>query len=264
MVSHDLAFEHFPRHLPILTSKYYRHFSKKFHKKSHHIIAVSEWTKKDIVEQYQIDDKKITVAHNAAPAGFSPLNQDEKQKVRDQYAGSCSYFIYLGAIHPRKNIRRLIQAFDLFSKGSTKEFRLILIGRFAWNCKSIKKQIRESPFRSRIHIYSNLEDEVTQILAAAECLIYISLLEGFGIPILEAMNCQVPVITSEKSAMEEVANDAALYVNPLDVQEVCSAMTKIVSQKDLAQMLVERGKKRAGHFSWDTTSETVYQKIIQS
>ena len=116
---HDLGFEHFPDHIPLLVSKYYRHYSRKFARKANRIVAVSEATKHDIVDLYKVEGDKIDVVYNAPGKQFQPLSKPEANAVQDRFTRGSEFFLYVGSIHPRKNVSRLIKAFELFKANST-------------------------------------------------------------------------------------------------------------------------------------------------
>ncbi len=263
LVSHDIAYHHFPEHLPSRVLKYYQKYFPKFHHKADRLIAVSEFTKKDIIKAYNLDEDKIKVAYNSVPEGFDVMSDDAKQHVRNKYTGGDPFFIYLGSLHPRKNILKLIQAFELF-KRKNKNYKLVLFGRKAWKMDDIENQIRKSPYRnSIIHLDGNKLDP-RSVLPAAEALCYVSLLEGFGIPILEAMSCDVPVITSEANATSEVAGDAALLADPKDYTSISKAMIQMASNEDLRNDLIKKGRKRYKQFDWQKSSDIIYNNLSEA
>ena len=263
MVSHDLAYKHYPEHLPSHHLRYYEKYFRLFHERANHIIAVSQATKDDIIQQFGIPKDKITIGYNSTPNGFSPVTDTTKAKIRKQYSEGNPYFFYLGSLHPRKNIVKLIESFSSFKAKYNTEHHLVIVGRPAWNFDQIQKAYNSSPFKHEIHMYHDIKNEVKEMLASAEALIYISTFEGFGIPILEGFASGVPVITSNISSMPEVAGDAALLVNPTDTREIVEAMNRIVSDSSLSQDLIERGFERTYNFNWDSTAEEVYRSIIK-
>ena len=263
MVSHDLAFIHYPEHLPAHHLRYYKKYFPLFHKRANHIIAVSEATKTDIIQQFGISTDMITVGHNATPKGFSPVDEATKTKIRNHYSEGNPYFIYLGSLHPRKNIVKLIEAFSTFKAKYKTEHHLVIVGRPAWNFNQIQKAFDLSAFKDEIHMYHDIKDEAKEMLASAEALIYISTFEGFGIPILEGFSSGVPVITSNISSMPEVAGDAAILVDPTNQAEIVAAMRSIHSDTNLTSSLIAKGHKRTTAFDWDRTAEIVYDSILQ-
>lgn len=263
MVSHDLAYIHYPEHLPGHHLRYYKKYFPKFHKRANAIIAVSNATKLDIVNQFNIDPKKISVGYNASPKGFAPVEISMKEETRAKFSQGQPYFIYLGSLHPRKNIVKLIEAFSSYKKEYKSDHHLVIVGRPAWNFDQIEKAYSKSAYRSYIHMYHDIKDEAKVMLASAEALIYISTFEGFGIPILEAFSSGVPVITSNISSMPEVAGDAALLVDPTKEEQIVSAMHTIVSDIDSTTTLIAKGYERTKAFDWDRTAEIVFDSIMR-
>lgn len=261
MVSHDLAYMHYPEHLPGHHLRYYRKYFPKFHKRADAIIAVSEATKADIVNQFDISPDKITVGYNASPKGFSPVDESTKEKTRKKYSDGKPYFIYLGSLHPRKNIVKLIEAFSTYKEKHDSDRHLVIVGRPAWNFDQIQKAYDRSSYKKDIHMYHDIKEEAKIMLASAEALIYISTFEGFGIPILEAFSSGVPVITSNVSSMPEVAGDAALLVDPNSEKEIVLAMNKVVNDKVAVAELISKGHIRTKSFDWDRTATEIWKVI---
>ncbi len=258
MVSHDLNYEHQPEYVPWSARKFMLHYSKKYHHKAKHLIAVSEATKNDIIELYGIDPANITVAGNAAPEGFDPLTNSEKQAVRDRYTMGLPYFIYVGSLHPRKNVKNLIVAFEEFKTKTGSSTKLVIYGRIAWGTKEIFDTHEKLVNKNDIIFIEGKNADVKKMTGAALASCYVSLFEGFGIPILEAFHAGIPVITSDCSSMPEVAGDAALLVDPRDPRSIAQAMEQVEKEPELRQKLVLRGHQRQTNFSWDRSSKTIF------
>ena len=263
MVSHDLAFIHYPKHLPGHHLRYYNKYFPLFHKRADHIIAVSQATKADITKQFGLSADKISVGYNATPKGFAPVDESVKIKIRNEYSNGKPYFIYLGSLHPRKNIVKLIEAFSTYKSQDQTNHQLVIVGRPAWNFDQIHKAYNNSLFKDEIHMYHDIKEEAKEMLASAEALIYISTFEGFGIPILEGFSSGVPVITSNISSMPEVAGDAAILVDPIDKNGIVEAMRSIHTDTSLTTSLIAKGHKRTKAFDWDRTAEIVYDSIMK-
>ena len=259
---HDLAFHHYKSHLPFLVHKYFNYFTPKFVRKADHIITVSQFSKTDLVKTYQIPADKISVVGNGCDTAIHPLDGAQVQMIRSFRTEKSPYFIYIGSIHPRKNTARLLLAFDSFKKRYDSNIKLVLAGRWAWKTGRVKKIYNSLEFKDDVLLFGHLErEELGQILAASIGLVYPSLFEGFGIPILEAMHAEVPVITSRDSSMSEVAGPAAYYVDAESEQEISNAMERIAKDHTLSQALVERGKAERKRYSWEITAAKVSQTI---
>jgi glycosyltransferase involved in cell wall biosynthesis len=259
---HDLAFEHYPHHLPFKFRYYLKKFTPKFVKKAAHIIAVSTFTKQDLINTYQTPEEKISVVFNGAHELYNPLPFDERQAVKEKYAHSCNYFVYAGALHPRKNTVNLIKAFILFKQKNKSNFKLLLIGRFAWNNEALKTLLSNNAFKDDIIHYDYMQvDELSKVIASAYALTYVSLFEGFGIPILEALKCNVPCIISNTSSMPEVGGKACLQCNPEDVNEIAENMALLFKNETLRNELINESASQADKFSWKKSAETLWSII---
>lgn len=260
VVIHDLAYLHFPQGIPLSHLWYYKCFQPKFAHSADQIIAVSEFSKMDIVDKFQIEPDKISVVPNACRDGFRPISSEEKIKVQLIYSEGKPYFMTLGAVHPRKNLSSVLLAFDRFKTANPElPHRLLITGRKAWKNKDLDTLWNSLKSTADIEWLGYVEDEnLPAIVGAAEAMIYISLFEGFGIPILEAMACGVPVITSNKSSMPEVAGDAAILVDPLNIDEIVNAMERALSENEKAKLTAKMPANLA-RYDWKRSSQTLHQ-----
>jgi len=258
---HDLAYLHDPEHINFLVRKYYGWFMPKFAAKADRIITVSEFVKHDIAEQFHVNPDKIVCIHNGVRSEFKQGTAEEIYQVRSRYTGGKPYFLYYGAIQPRKNILRVITAFELFKQRNTSDMKFILAGRMAWQSKEVVLAIKNSPFSADFIHLDHLGDELPEVVRSAFALVYVSISEGFGLPIAEAMASGVPVITSNVSSMPEVAGDAALLVDPASVNEIEVAMTSLYINPNLKADLIRKGQLQSSKFSWDLASEELWAQL---
>ena len=262
MVTHDIAHHHFPALVPFLARHYYNYFIPKYLQKATKLITVSEFTKKDVCKTYAIEAEKVTVAHNGCRNIFKPLTAIEKQKIQAQFSDNCPYFFYAGAVHPRKNVHRLIAAFDTFKAEHSSDVKLLIGGRFGWQTGEVKTAFDTAKYKKDIHFLGYMtEEDLPVLMASALALVYVSNFEGFGLPVLEAMASEVPVITSTVSSLPEVAGNAALLVDPEHTAGIQVAMTKLWLQPDLRKELIEKGKKQRLKFDWDKTASVINEVI---
>jgi len=261
-VIHDLNFEHFPEYIPFMARKHYLHYFPKYARKAKHIITVSEYTKKDITNLYKIPAEKITVAYNGISGFFSPCNADEITQTQKEYTGGNPFFLFVGSLHPRKNIGNLMTAFDAFRKKTNASVKLLIAGQAYWWNKDMEKTYQNMQFREDV-IFTGRIDNPTlrKLYGSALALTYVSLFEGFGLPIAEAMQCHTPVICSNTTSMPEVGGDAALYADPLSADSICDAMLKVYHEPGLRKQMVEKGIKQVEKFNWDHTEESVWKCI---
>jgi glycosyltransferase involved in cell wall biosynthesis len=259
LVMHDLAYEHFTDNVPFLTHKYLKYFMPKYAVKAAQLATVSEFSKNDIAECYNISPEKIDVVYNGAKEVYRPVSDAIKQQVRSKYSGGKEYFICVSSIHPRKNIKNLLLAFEKFKAETNSAFKLILVGRKAWHFAEVDDTHSNMKFKDDVIFPGHIPaDELGEIVASAFAMVYVSFFEGFGIPIIEAMSCGVPVITSNITSMPEAAGDAALLVNPHSVQEISSAMKKIAEEPSLRDSMIEKGNVHVKKFSWHFTAEKLW------
>jgi glycosyltransferase involved in cell wall biosynthesis len=259
-VMHDLSFEHFKDHVPFLTARYYQYFMPRYARKAARIATVSEFSKSDIVQRYQIDAAKIDVVYNGAKEVYQPVSDEAKQGIKSKLTEGKDYFIYVGSIHPRKNVKNLLLAFERFKQQTNSDFKLLIVGRKAWNYSEVEETHAGMKHSNDVIFTGHLPpQQLGKVVASAYAMVYVSLFEGFGIPIIEAMGCRVPVVTSNVTSMPEVAGDAALLVNPISVTEIAEAMEKLYRDTALRNVLVEKGKEQLKKFSWDLTAEKLWQ-----
>jgi len=262
VVMHDLNFEHYPEDIPFWARKHYRYYFPKYAQKAERIATVSEFSKQDIVKQYDVDPEKIDVVYNGASDGFKPLPEDEKTKVRTKHTEGNPYFIFVSALHPRKNLVNLFGAFDEFKLKKSSDVKLMIVGEKMWWTDAIKEAYEKMKFKLDVIFSGRLEfEELQQVVASALALTYVSYFEGFGIPIVEAFYAGTPVITSNITSMPEVAGNAALLVDPFSVESISNAMTQIESDEKLRKSLIERGTERAKEFSWQKSADRLWESI---
>jgi glycosyltransferase involved in cell wall biosynthesis len=262
LVVHDLAFVHFPKYIPTLISNYLRKFTPKFIKKAKKIIAVSTYTKQDVIDTYGTASDKIEIIYNGAHDVYKPLTYEEKNIVKEKFTNGCDYFVYAGSLHPRKNIVNLLKAFAQFKKFTNSKMKLLLVGRLAWLTKEIEATLEQHPYKNEIIRIEYMDaTDLSQVIGAAYAMVYVSIFEGFGIPILEAMKCNVPIITSNCTSMPEVGGDAAILIDPLHVSEIADAMKKIYNDENFRNKLIANCASQSAKFDWDKSAEQFFQII---
>lgn len=261
-VIHDLNFEHYPEDLPAMARWYLRRYFPRFAQKATRIATVSEYSKSDIIKQYVQPEDKIDVIYNGVSKSFVPLDPSTIEETRRQYADGCPYFLYVGAIHPRKNISRMLQAYDRFRSSNESNIKMLIVGERYWWNEEMKKTFAEMHFSEDVIFTGHVDfASLCNIMASAFALTYVSYFEGFGIPVIEAMQCQVPVLTSNQTSLPEVAGDAALIVNPFDVGAITVGMERLWKEEELRGNLVQKGITRVAQFSWDHTADRLWQSI---
>ncbi|MBL7817237.1 MAG: glycosyltransferase family 4 protein [Saprospiraceae bacterium] len=265
LMLHDVGWAHpeARQTLPWLVFQYYNFFAPHFLKKAETLVAVSSFVKEDALRYYPfLNQEKIVVCHNGCRTDFRPITEGVQRAVREKYTEGCPYFVFVGAVHPRKNVHRLIEAFSLMKKRTSLPHKLVIVGRFAWQTGDVRTAFDNSDCQKDIIFTGYVADEeVPLLVGAATAVTYVSLAEGFGIPILEAMNSDVPVVTSNVTSMPEVAGNAALLVNPFSVDEMADAIEKLAKDSDLRQNLIAKGQIQREKFSWDKTASVLYEVL---
>ncbi len=257
LVIHDLAFKHFPEHLSKQIAKYYNQNTPKFASIADKIITVSNASKNDIMNSYGIHEDKIDIVYN----GVSPdqfLASFDKKKLREKYAFIAPFFLYLGAIHPRKNVVRILKAFEKFKSETNSNHKLIIAGRKAWKSKEFENTLQSMQYESDVKLLGFIPDDMLkELMAIATALVYVSLFEGFGVPIILALAHKTPVICSNRSSMPEAAGGFAKEVHPESIEEIAAAMKYYTSPNN---ELKDYGAidTHLATFNWDLSAEQTY------
>lgn len=262
MVIHDLGFEHYPEHVPPRVRNFYQKNTPRYAHHCEHVFAVSETTLEDIHVTYGVSKDKMSVAYNGVRQPFSPKKKGVSHPLLEEMAQGQPYFLFVGAMHPRKNIAQLLRAFDLFRKKAEKPYRLLVTGRKAWMTADIEAVYNAMEFKDDVAFLGYLQVEDLSILTAnAHVCAYPSLFEGFGVPLLEAMNCGVPVVTSNISCMPEIAGDAAVLVDPRSAESIAQGLQRVVEDEELYQVLSKNALRQAKKFSWDQSAEVIAKRM---
>lgn len=263
-VIHDLSFVHYPKDIPFWNRNYVNYFFPKFAKKAAKIITVSEYSKQDIAESFQIKEEKIVVAHNGVGESFFPISEEDKAATRSKFTEGKPYFLFVSALHPRKNVTKLFEAFDLYKKETKSEVKLLMVGEKYWWNKDIKQVFDDMKFQADVVFTGHIQSkELNNIYGSGLALTYVSYFEGFGIPLVEAMKCELPILSSELTSLPEVGGDAAIYVNPFSVEDIKNGMKRMYKDESLRDELIDHGKERSKRFSWDKTAEIVWETIVE-
>jgi glycosyltransferase involved in cell wall biosynthesis len=256
-VLHDLNYEHRKEDLPATVIRYLHYFFPRFANKAEHIITVSEYSRQDIIKTYNIPPAKITAIWNGASDAYKPLSTEEKQKTKDKYTDGEDYFLFVGALHPRKNLIRLVQAFEVFKKETKSPTKLLIVGEFLWKNKKFKASVPNSN-ESEIKFTGHLPlEELILVMGSAKLFTFVPYFEGFGIPMAEAMKCGTPILSGNLTSLPEVGGNAVEYCNPFDVQDISKKMVKLDADNSRLQELSTLGLQRSVNFSWDTCAKEV-------
>lgn len=258
LVIHDLAYLHHPASLPGFQQRYYRNQTPRFIRKASRIITVSECSRQDILRQYPHAEGKIHVVPNAADPSFKPLEWHEKEAVKNRFTSGVEYFLYAGSIHPRKNLVNLLKAFSIFKKKQQTGMKLVLAGRLAWQHEAFTEALSRYKYRHDVILTGYLpRNDLRELMGAAYALVYPSVWEGFGLPLVEAMQSGVPVLCSNTGALPETAADAALLFDPLDPEDIARQLSRMYIDETERSRLIERGLERCRLFNWDHSARRI-------
>jgi glycosyltransferase involved in cell wall biosynthesis len=258
---HDIVHLLFPHTMNLFTLVTERLLMRRSIRRADYVIADSISTASGIQEHYQAESTNIGVVYPGSPTFAEHI----RSSVSDNEKLPRKYFLFVGTLEPRKNLRAILGAFSLLDIDS-EDVDLVIVGNIGWKTKDEMNLLGTHRHRSRIHLPGYVDDaRLSFIYQSALCLLYPSLYEGFGFPILEAMTYGVPVITSNVSSMPEVAGDAALLVDPHDEKGLADAMKKILVNDDMRKIMISKGCDRAREFSWKRCAEEtlgIFEKVL--
>lgn len=247
---HDVCYKSHPEWFPYTRVLYYDAFMGAGIRRAARVIADSKRTAEDINRFYGIPESRIDVIPLGVEACFSPADAEMRRRLRERYSLPATFFLFLGTLEPRKNLAGILEA---WSRMSTTMPDLVIAGRTGWKT-DLKRLVSGHLDERRLHCLGHVPQELLPALySEAIAFVWPSLMEGFGLPLLEAMACGTPVITSD--SMKEVAGDGALYVDPLDAQAIFRAMTDLSENEQLCRMLREQGRNHAAKYRWESTAE---------
>jgi glycosyltransferase involved in cell wall biosynthesis len=262
IVVHELAFLHYPQFTYKPHLNYYKKKTTEFLRKASTIATVSEFSKLDICNQYEVDEQKVHVVYKGVNEVFRPLEYEEKEKIKQQYADGCEYFICTGAVNPCKNLINLLKAFSVFKKKQKSNMKLVICGRPAQKTAGFTKLLNTFKFRNDVKLTGYVSKrELALLTASAYAMVYPSYFEGFGVPPLEALHCGVPAIVSRTSALPEIGGDGYLYVNPDSFEDIAEKMMLLYKDEALRNKLIENGTMRLNLFSWEQTVKKMWECI---
>ncbi|MGH7504216.1 MAG: glycosyltransferase family 4 protein, partial [Longimicrobiales bacterium] len=220
------------------------------------IVAVSHSARRDLLAVHNLPPERVTVVHEAAAPWFRPVGDPVRRaRVRMRYALPERFVLYVGAIEPRKNLRRLVQAFAT-ARSCGVPHDLVCVGPYGWSSRDLYSEVDRLGLRRAVHFtgYIPIED-LPAIYSLSDLFVFPSIYEGFGLPVIEAMACGTPVITSNTSSLDEIAAGAADTVDPLDPEALAAAIVRLASDPERRRTLAESGLSRAQDFSWARTAK---------
>jgi glycosyltransferase involved in cell wall biosynthesis len=259
---HDLGYLHYPKsHRPL--DRWYLDWTTRRHARlAACVIADSQATRADLIRHYRANPDRVVVVYPGLDESLTRVDAPEAiAAAKTRYGIGGDYLLYLGTLQPRKNLVRLVEAFARL-QSSTADLQIVLAGKKGWLYDDLFARVETLGLKDRVLFTGYVaDDDKAALLSGALALVYPSLYEGFGLPVLEAMACGTPVLTSNVSSLPEVAGDAAFLVDPLDVGAMAEGMSRLISDGDLRHALVEKGYQQIQRFSWADAARQVLQVL---
>jgi len=261
-VIHDINYVHFPKDLKFSNRTFFNNFYPRYARKATHLATVSEYSKADIVKEFHIPPGKIDIVYSGLNSGFVPFDEEQKKAVRQKYSQGKPYFVFVGTLHPRKNVYKLMQGFEEFKKAVPSDVKLILAGWEMYRTNELHELHATMSSKDDVIFTGRVPGkDINGLIAAAECLTFVPYFEGFGLPPLEAMSCHVPVIASNVTSIPEVVGDAAISVDPHNIDQIKDAMIAIHSSPSLRNELITKGIERIKTFTWERTARLLNESV---
>jgi glycosyltransferase involved in cell wall biosynthesis len=263
---HDLSFEHIPETFKRRSWMQLRLTVRRTARSASHILTDSEYSRQDILRTYRLPPERVTTTPLAASSRFKPVHD---RGVLDKYGISGDYILAVGSIQPRKNIARLIRGYTrMLSQHSDNAPRLVIVGKRAWLFEDTIRAAAISSANDKILFTGYVpERELAALYTGALCFAYPSYFEGFGIPLLEAMRCGTPTITSDRTCFPEVVGDASLIIDPFDEESIAAGLWRMISDVALREQLRSRGFVQSSLFDWHQTARLtldVYEQVFHA
>lgn len=263
-VIHDLNFFHHPELLIRSHRNFLLHYFPKYAKRADRIATVSGYSKKDIQDSLKVEEKYIDIVYNGVSGSFKAAEPADFEFIKRKYSEGKDYFVFLGTIHPRKNLKNLLLAFDCFKSLSGGDEKLVVIGNRKWWPNDLEATYQLMSHSKDVIFTSRLEDEeVSSILSASIALTYLPFFEGFGIPILEAFKCETAVITANNTSLPEVGGNAALYAEADDIEAIADHMKQLSQNRVMREELINKGKEQIAKFSWEKTADLLWKSALK-
>lgn len=254
-VIHDINFERQPSWIAWHWRHLYRFYFPRITHKAYHIFTVSDFSRKELTEIYGLKTSSVTVVPNGAADIFRPLTREDKKLARGRFSGGRPYVLVPTSLHPRKNASNVLKAYQKVLKDNPTFPSLLFTGGILWSDSRLESEIRHLQDSGKIVMLGLLsERDMALAVGGAEAVLYVSLYEGFGLPVIEAQAAGVPVLTSSSSALPETGGDGCLYANPENPEEIAEKLIALCSDEILRQSLVEKGFHNVRRYSWDKTA----------
>lgn len=263
---HDISYEYFPEYFNPLQRLRMRTLIPNSARRAAAVLTVSEFSRRDIIERYAIDPERVLVTHNGVSPQFSRLPPEQAEAGTAHLGIARPFILAVSDLQPRKNLRRLIRAYSRLRRSGQCEHELVLVGQLGFRGHEVREEAERMGVGSQVRQTGYVsQDELVGLYNRADVFVYPSLFEGFGLPVIEAMACGAPVLTSNTSALPEVAGDAAVTVDPHDEEAIGDGLARLLNDRTLRDRLRTAGYQQARRFDWRVTAErtaAVYARVL--
>ena len=262
LVVSDLSFLHYPSFFTKTQLLFYKRYTPLYLKKAKVITAVSGFCKDEIVARYKVVPQKVINVQSAARTVFQPVGWKEKEAIKETFAEGCEYLVFMGGSHPCKNLVNLLKAFSIFKKWQKTNMKLLVVGKLHERYNKVIEKLQTYKYRKDVIVLGYLQEaDLAQVLAGSYVMLYPGFFEGVGVPVLEAMKCEVPVITSDNSSLTETGGDAVLYADPANPAAIAEQIKLLFKDENLRRQLIDKGKLQAGKYEWDISADKMWLAI---
>jgi len=262
---HDIGFEHFPDAYGWADKLYHKliiHFIKRFATK---IITVSNYSKQDLVKTYKIQPEKIKVIYNGYDNKKYKVIPDAREQLKQKFQITEPFILFVGRLELKKNVPRLVEEFARLKAKHDLPHKLILVGKPGFGFEEVEQLIEKYNLKEQVIFPGWISDDDLPLFHnCADLFVFPSLFEGFGIPVLEAMACNAPVVCSNTTSLPEAAGEAGLLFDPLQVDQIVSRMEQVLLNPEVSEALREKGLEHVKNFSWQKCAQETLDELLLS
>ncbi len=262
LLAHDPIFLQIPGFMAKSHLRFHKKFMPRFLEKAKSILTLSPSSKVAVIDAYKVDPAKIDVVYKSADTIFCPIGQQEKERTKSKYSGGKEYFLFSGPVRPASNLLNLLKAFSFFKKRQKSNMQLVIAAGYGADDAQFLNDLKNFKFKNEVALLGDLsKNELSKITAAAYGFVYPVLIEDLSAPCLEAMQCEVPVITSSAAGQQGIYGDAAIYVRPDNFRDIAEKMMTLFKDEKKRSELISKGKTWARQYDWHKTTDQLWKSV---